>query len=102
KTDSGEPVVYLKEISALLNQEEPDSFYDFVREENIEGSDAFQPDRATVRRWMRVTVKTGTINVTFNVADFEQGNIALSADGNIVITNVSQKAKEEFQKAISQ
>lgn len=102
KTDSGEPVVYLKEISALLNQEEPDSFYDFVREENIEVSDAFQPDRATVRRWMRVTVKTGTINVTFNVADFEQGNIALSADGNIVITNVSQKAKEEFQKAISQ
>lgn len=101
KTENGEPVVYLREISIILNQKEPDSFYDFIREENFEVSDAFQPDRATVRRWMRVTVKSGTINVTFNVADFEQGNISLSSEGNIVITNVSQKAKDEFQKAIN-
>lgn len=102
KTQNGEPVVYLKEISIILNQDEPDSFYDFVRKENIAISDAFQPDRATVRRWMRVTVKSGSINVTFNVADFEQGNISLTDDGNIVITNVGTKAKEDFHKAISQ
>ncbi|EXB68274.1 MULTISPECIES: nucleoid-associated protein [Acinetobacter calcoaceticus/baumannii complex] len=101
-TKNGEPVVYLKEISVLLNQEEPDSFYNFLREESFEVSDSFQPDRGTVRRWMRVTVKTGTINVTFNVADFEQGNIVLSPEGNFIITNVSEKAKEEFNKAINQ
>lgn len=102
KLANGEPVVYLKEISVILNQEEPDDFYNFVREQEIEISDAFQPDRATVRRWMRVTVKSGTINVTFNVADFEQGNITLSQEGNIVITNVSQKTRDDFNKAINQ
>lgn len=102
RTDSGEPIVYLKEISVLLNQEEPDSFYSFIREESFEVSDAFQPDGGTVRRWMRVTVKTGTINVTFNVADFEQGNIVLSPEGNFIITNVTDKAKEAFNNAINQ
>lgn len=101
KTDNGEPIVYLKEISVILNQDEPESFYTYVRQSNIEISDEFQPDRATVRRWKRYTLKSGTINVTFNVADFEQGNIVLTDDGNIVITNISQKAKDDFSKAIS-
>ncbi len=102
RTVNGEPVVYLKEISVILNQDEPDSFYDFIREESFEISDAFQPDTTTVRRWMRVTVKTGTINVTFNLADFEQGNIVLSSEGNFIITNVTEKAKEAFNNAINQ
>ena len=63
KTTSGEPVVYLKEISIILNQDEPDSFYSYVREQKLEISDAFQPDSATVRRWTRKRVKVGTINL---------------------------------------
>ncbi|MFK4049522.1 nucleoid-associated protein [Acinetobacter venetianus] len=100
KTESGEPVVYLKEISVLLNQEEPDSFYDYLREENIEVSDTFQPHSATVRRWKRVTVKSGTINVTFDVADYDNGNIVLTDDGNFVISNVSEKAKQQYKEAV--
>ncbi|KXO86101.1 hypothetical protein AYK86_03520 [Acinetobacter venetianus] len=100
KTDNGEPIVYLKEISVILNQEEPESFYTYIRQSNIEISDEFQPDRATVRRWKRVTVKSGTINVTFDVADYESGNIVLTDDGNFVISNVSEKAKKQYLEGI--
>ncbi|WP_017389866.1 nucleoid-associated protein [Acinetobacter calcoaceticus] len=100
KTDNGEPIVYLKEISVILNQEEPESFYTYIRQSNIEISDEFQPDRATVRRWKRVTVKSGTINVTFDVADYESGNIVLTDEGNFVISNVSEKAKKQYLEGI--
>lgn len=100
KTNNGEPIVYLKEISVILNQDEPESFYTYVRQSNIEISDEFQPDRATVRRWKRVTVKSGTINVTFDVADYENGNIVLTDDGNFVISNVSEKAKQQYLEGI--
>lgn len=100
KTNNGEPIVYLKEISVILNQEEPESFYTYVRQSDIEISDEFQPDRATVRRWKRVTVKSGTINVTFDVADYDSGNIVLTDDGNFVISNVSEKAKKQYLEGI--
>lgn len=100
KKDNGDPIVYLKEISVILNQEDPDSFYTYVRQSNIEIGDEFQPDRATVRRWKRVTVKSGTINVSFDVADYENGNIVLTDEGNFVISNVSEKAKQQYRDAI--
>lgn len=100
RTDNGEPIVYLKEISVILNQEEPESFYTYVRQSNIEVSDEFQPDSATVRRWKRVTVKSGTINVTFDVADYDSGNIVLTDEGNFVISNVSEKAKKQYLEGI--
>lgn len=100
KTENGEPIVYLREISVLLNQEEPDSFYDFLRTEDIQVSDSFQPHGATVRRWKRVSVKTGTINVSFDVADYDNGNIVLTDDGNFVISNVSEKAKQQYKEAV--
>ncbi|RPE28321.1 nucleoid-associated protein [Acinetobacter sp. BIGb0102] len=100
RTDNGEPIVYLKEISVILNQEEPESFYTYIRQSDIEISDEFQPDRATVRRWKRVTVKSGTINVTFDVADYESGNIVLTDEGNFVISNVSEKAKQQYLEGI--
>ncbi len=102
KTSNGEPIVYLMEISTILDPENPENFYKYIRQNEIEISDEFQPDRATVRRWMRVKVKSGTINVTFNVADFEQGHIVLSPEGNIVITNLNARAKEDFLAGVNQ
>lgn len=98
KTNNGKPTVYLKELSAQLTPEEPDEFYNYIRAQEIEVSDEFQPDNATVRRWKRITLKSGSINVTFDVSDYEEGKILLDDRGNIIITDVSAAVKQKFSE----
>jgi len=97
KTNGGKPRVFLKELSAILTPDEPEKFYNYIRTNEIEVSDEFQPDSATVNRWKRITVKTGSINVTFDVSDLEDEKIAL-IDGKIIISNVSQQVKDKFDE----
>ena len=93
----GKPVVKIKELSALLDPENANDFYEFVREKEYEISDEFQPDRATVGRWTRKRIKVGTINLTFDVSDFEDGNILPTENGDILIVGGAKSLENQMK-----
>ncbi|QQC84999.1 nucleoid-associated protein [Acinetobacter bereziniae] len=97
KSADGKPVVKIKELSALLDPENANDFYEFVREKEYEISDEFQPDRATVGRWTRKRVKVGTINLTFDVSDFEDGNIVSTDNGDILIVGGAKSLENQMK-----
>lgn len=97
KSVDGKPVVKIKELSALLDPENANDFYEFVRENEYEISDEFQPDRATVSRWTRKRVKVGTINLTFDVSDFEDGNIVPTDNGDILIVGGAKSLENQMK-----
>lgn len=97
KKDSTEkPLVSLKVLSTIINPTSENDFYEFIRAQpDVEISDEFQPHGDTVRRWKRVTVKSGTINLSFDVSDYQDGRVGWS-DGKVIITDPDQQVKKQL------
>lgn len=91
------PTVSLKILSTLINPTAENDFYEFIREKNAEISDEFQPHSDTVRRWKRVTVKSGTINISFDVSDYKDGRVDWK-DGNVIISDAEMKVKKQLDE----
>ena len=97
KNAEGKSVVKIKELSALIDPANANDFYEFVREHGYEISDEFQPDNGTVSRWTRKRVKFGTINLTFDVSDFEDGNIIPTDNGDILIKGGAKSLENQMK-----
>lgn len=97
KSSDGKSIVKLRELSALIDPENSNDFYEFVRDHEYEISDEFQPDSTTVGRWTRKRVKLGTINLTFDVSDFEDGNIVPTDNGDILIVGGAKSLENQMK-----
>lgn len=94
KASDGNSTIKIKELSALIDPKNANDFYEFVREQEYEISDEFQPDSGTVSRWTRKRVKVGTINLTFDLSDLDEGNIALTSNGDILIKGGAENVEK--------
>lgn len=84
KHDREEPV-NLRALSGRINDQEPDSFIDFVRERQIEVNDTFSPHPTTYNRLRRVSKKFRTISLGFDVEEVSSGRLSYSDDNNSII-----------------
>ena len=102
KKDSNEkPTVSLKVLSTLINPTAENDFYEFIRSQSdIEISDEFQPHSDTVRRWKRVTVKSGTINLSLDVADYMDGRVDWK-NGNVIISDPEEALKKQLDDMVN-
>ena len=100
KTEAGEPVNLIA-LSAILNDQHPASFADYVRENNYEVSETFSPHPATYKRFHRLTKRYGTISLGFDVEDLVRGNVQfIEEDGSIVLPNPPADLVAEIHKAL--
>lgn len=85
KSRAKEPVNMVA-LSSRINDQEPESFIEFVREKDIPLSETFEPHRKTYSRFKRISEKFGNVSVSFDVQDVLDGKVDYDeATGQLVI-----------------
>lgn len=98
KEKAGESV-NLTALSALIDDQNPAAFSDYVRENDYEVSDTFKPHKATYTRFMRISRTFGSVKVSFDVQDLLNGGVDFDEDNEcLVINNLPQELIDEIKK----
>lgn len=99
KRKSNEPV-NLKSLSAILFDQTPEAFFDFVKSENYTINEVFSPYRGTYIRLHRIRAKVGSVQLSFDVQDLVNEAVRYDATQNtIVVTNIPTGLAEEIKSA---
>ncbi|BBE51194.1 Nucleoid-associated protein YejK [Ferriphaselus amnicola] len=98
KDKSGEPV-NLAALSAILDDQNPTSFSEFVRDNDYQVNDTFKPDRATFSKLNRISKSFGSVKVSFEVQDIDNGKVAYDPDNRcLVIRDLPSELIDEINK----
>jgi len=97
--------VRLEAVSALINHNEPAAFAEFVRghDEQYPISDEFAPHPDTYRRLKRLRGKIGSVSISFDVLDLENGNLHYDDEGDahtLTLTKLSDELDCGIRKAL--
>ncbi len=99
KKDADQPV-NLTALSAFLNDQEPDSFINFVRQHSYEVSETFSPHPESYKKLQRLSRRFGTISLGFDIDDlYSERVVYSSADNSIIVKNPPAELVEEIRKA---
>lgn len=79
KKQAGEPV-NLESLSARIDDQNPQGYRDFVRDNEYAVNDEFEPHPATYNKFKRVSAKMGSIRLSFDVKDLTDGRITPNDD----------------------
>lgn len=98
KSKKKEPV-NLQAFSAIINDQEPDSFVGFVKEKEFVVNETFEPHAGTYKRIKRISGKFGNISVAFDVQDVIDGVVDYDESTEKLIFNkpaaaIVQKIRE--------
>ncbi len=98
KEKAGESV-NLTALSALVDDQNPGAFSDYVRDNDYEVSETFKPHKATYTRFKRISRTFGSVRVSFDVQDLLNGGVDFD-EGNecLVINNLPQELIDEIKK----
>lgn len=91
--------VNLTSLSAVINDQDPDSFCVFVRENGFEVSETFRPHKSTYIRFKRIQRQFGSVKVSFDVQDVIDNRVDYDdANGCLVITGLPADLIDEIKK----
>ncbi len=98
KEKAGESV-NLAALSALVDDQNPDTFSDYVRDNDYEVGETFKPHKATYTRFKRISRTFGSVKVSFDVQDLLNGGVDFDEDNAcLVINNLPEELIEEIKK----
>ncbi len=99
KRQNQEPV-NLTALSAQIQDQDPNAFLEFVKNNEYPISEFFSPHRNSYSRFKRITSKIGSIKISFDVDDIvNQTVIYVSESNSLYIKNIPRDLIEEIQKA---
>jgi nucleoid-associated protein len=95
--------VNLTALSAHINEQDPESFVQYIRENNYEVSEVFSPNPASYKKLMRVSRRFGTISVSFDVDDLRTEAVYYDADADfIIIKSPPVELVRDMKKALGE
>ena len=98
KDRAGEPV-NLQALSAIIDDQEPEAFSGYVRENSYEVAETFKPHRASYSRLKRISRTFGSIKVGFDVQDILDGRVDVDDDsGKLVIDGLPRELIDEIKR----
>lgn len=98
KERTGEPV-NLTTLSALINDQNPASFSDYVREKGYEVNETFKPHRATYTRFKRIARSFGSVKISFDVQDIQNGRVDFDEENLcLIINNLPDELIQEIKR----
>lgn len=86
KDRNGQPVNLIA-LSAIIFDQEPRAFIDYVRDNDYEIGETFEPNKRLYARFKRIDAKVGNVKVSFDVDDFLQNRVDYDAERNCLIVN---------------
>jgi nucleoid-associated protein len=100
KEKAGEPI-NLTALSAIINDQQPDAFSDFVRDNEYEISDTFKPHKSTYNRFRRISRSFGSVKVSFDVQDIQAGRVGFDPENAcLIINNLPNELIDEIKKHV--
>jgi nucleoid-associated protein len=100
KTAAGEPI-NLESLSARIDDQNPQAFRDYVRNEEYKINDTFSPHPRSYNRFKRLSAKIGNVSLAFDVDDLVSGNVVPNLDAHsITIKNISSQLEEKIREAM--
>lgn len=98
KDKAGEPV-NLAALSTVINDQEPEAFSTFVRENDFAVGETFKPHKRTYTRFKRISRSFGSVKLSFDVRDIETGHVDYDANNDcLVITQPPQDLIADINK----
>ncbi|WP_446809394.1 nucleoid-associated protein [Methylomonas sp. 2BW1-5-20] len=98
KNKADEPV-NLTALSAIIDDQNPVAFSDFVRDNGYEIDETFKPHKTTYNRFKRISKTFGSVRVSFDVQDIWDGRVDYDEDNTcLVITNLPDELITEIRK----
>lgn len=98
-----EAPVNLTALSAHIDEQNPEGFVQYVRQNNYEVSEVFSPNPATYKKLMRVSRRFGSISVSFDVNDLRTEAVYHDAATNsIIIRNPPAELIKDMRKALGE
>lgn len=99
KWSTKEPVNLIA-LSAILNNDDAQSFLDFVRAQQYTINETFSPHKRTYSRFRRIQGEFGSVKVSFDASDLLDGKVEFDAVGKkLIIREVSQKLADDIRDA---
>lgn len=100
KYNSVDKTVHLKALSGIINDGEPDDFYDFVKNEDIPVSDKFSPAKKIYDKLRVISGKFGTVSVRFEAKDVIRDYVDYDEHKKVlIIKNVPPALIGDIRKA---
>lgn len=98
KDKTGEPV-NLTALSAMVNDQYPEAFSAYVRDNDYAVSEIFRPHKRTYTRFKRISRTFGSVRVSFDVSDIDNGRVDYDENNDcLVINDIPQELIEEMKK----
>jgi nucleoid-associated protein len=95
--------VNLTALSAIIFDQEPIAFSDYIHDKGYEVSETFKPHRNTFIRLHRINAKVGNIKVSFDVDDILQQHVDYDVANNcLIINNIPQDLIDKFNEVKTQ
>lgn len=95
--------VNLGALSAHIDDQDPESFFMFVKESGYEINDIFSPNPASYKKLMRVSRRFGSISVSFDVEDLRQETVKYRDDLDaIVILHPPKELLLDMRRALGE
>ncbi|SDR19484.1 nucleoid-associated protein [Pseudomonas grimontii] len=96
----GEPIT-LDELSGLLDEDRPKSFYDFIKAKDYGLSEALPPDKKTLNKFRRFTGRAEGMSISFE-AHLLGDNIEFNeAGGTLTLRNLPTQLTDQLKRAIA-
>ncbi len=100
KNNSEDKVVYLEALSSRINDQEPLEFLEYLRENDVQASNAFTPSKTEYGKLQRITRKFGSVSVGFSVEDIANNIVDYDAErGQLFIRDIPEALIQDIRKA---
>jgi nucleoid-associated protein len=97
--DKADEPVNLTALSAVIDDQNPVAFSDFVRDNDYEIDETFTPHKTTYNRFKRISKTFGSVRVSFDVQDIWDGRVDYDEDhACLVIANLPDELIAEIKK----
>ena len=96
KTRNNEPVNIVA-LSAIIFDQNPMAFVNFIRENNYSINETFSPHRTTYYKLRRISARLGNVSVSFNVEDLFNRRVDYDEENNVLfVTDIPDKLRDEI------
>ena len=94
----GEPIT-LNELSGLIDEEQPNSFYNFIKSKDYGLSETLPPDKKTINKFRRFTGRAEGMSISFEAHLLGDKIVFDEAGGTLTLRNLPTRLTDQLKRA---
>ncbi len=100
QTKLGEPIT-LDDLSGLIDEDQPRSFYDFIKAKDYGLSETLPPDKKTLNKFRRFTGRAEGMSISFEAHLLGDKIEFDEAGGTLILRNLPTQLTDQLKRAVA-